>query len=80
MLMPPQGQDDEVTCPCGQNIEGEWIGCDMHEKCKVEWFHMQCVNLEKPPGDDELWFCDDCKKTYKTEIAKMMEDNKKHKK
>jgi hypothetical protein len=33
-------QDEEITCPCGQNKDGDWVGCDMHDKCKHEWFHL----------------------------------------
>lgn len=24
--------EEEVTCPCGQNKNDDWVGCDMHEK------------------------------------------------
>lgn len=37
---------------------GEMIGCD-NEKCLVEWFHFECVQLKvKPKGK---WYCPMCR-------------------
>ena len=70
--------EDEVTCPCREIKNDDWVGCDMHEKCAHEWFHLGCVNLAQLPPDDATWFWDGCKKKYKKEIeAKLKELNEK---
>ena len=66
--------EEEVTCPCGQNKDGDWVGCDMHEKCEHEWFHLKCAGLEHVPAEDELWFCEGCHKKYKKEIEQKMKE------
>ena len=63
------GGDEVVTCPCGEIKNDDWVGCDMHEKWEHEWFHLRCVKLEALPPDSQLWFCDGCRKKYKSEIA-----------
>jgi hypothetical protein len=68
-------QEENVTCPCNQNNNDDWVGCDMHDKCKYEWFHLQCVGLPQPPLEDELWFCDYCKKDFKKEIEQKIKEN-----
>lgn len=50
---------NEVYCVCQQVSFGEMIACD-RDQCKIQWFHLQCVGLDKPPTG--RWYCDDCKK------------------
>ncbi|GMM38804.1 Pho23 protein [Saccharomycopsis crataegensis] len=52
---------NDVYCVCQQVSFGEMIGCD-NDKCKIQWFHLQCVGLSSPPKG--TWYCDDCKKQY----------------
>ena len=51
--------DEEVPwCTCQQFIEdSELIGCD-NEQCNIQWFHMNCFNLEQAPEGE--WFCPAC--------------------
>lgn len=63
-----QPGDEEITCPCGEHKNDDWVGCDMHDDCQYEWFHLSCVKLTHLPGDNELWFCDGCKAKYRKEI------------
>ena len=35
------------------------IGCD-NELCKIEWFHTDCLRIEKIPKGK--WFCPECTK------------------
>lgn len=74
-----QGAEENITCPCNENKNDDWVGCDMHELCEHEWFHLTCVNLTQPPPDEELWFCDGCKKKYKKEIEQKLKDHKSNK-
>lgn len=71
-----QGVEENITCPCNENKNDDWVGCDMHEKCDHEWFHLGCVNLTQPPPDEELWFCDGCQKKYKKEIEQKIKEHK----
>ena len=36
---------------------GEMIAFD-NRSCEVEWFHMECVDLERAPRGK--WFCPNC--------------------
>ncbi|VDM42921.1 unnamed protein product [Toxocara canis] len=50
--------DEPTYCLCEQISFGEMIGCD-NEKCLVEWFHFECVQLKvKPKGK---WYCPMCR-------------------
>ncbi len=50
-----QGDDDDDEgdepryCYCNGVSYGEMVGCDGKE-CQKEWFHLECVGLEKAPG------------------------------
>ncbi|KNE66512.1 hypothetical protein AMAG_11645 [Allomyces macrogynus ATCC 38327] len=50
--------DDTPYCYCRQPSYGHMIGCD-NKRCKVEWFHYECVGLPAGPPPD-LWYCRDC--------------------
>lgn len=46
-------------CYCGGVSSGQMIACDGPD-CKMEWFHMECTDLTKLPGEKESWFCRNC--------------------
>lgn len=46
-------------CYCNGISSGTMIGCD-GDDCDKEWFHVDCVGLEKMPAKEESWFCRDC--------------------
>ncbi|XP_050417363.2 inhibitor of growth protein 1 [Patella vulgata] len=55
---PPIDPDEPRYCLCNQVSYGEMIGCD-NDKCQIEWFHFNCVNLShKPKGK---WYCPRCR-------------------
>ncbi|ESO93661.1 hypothetical protein LOTGIDRAFT_182053, partial [Lottia gigantea] len=55
---PPIDPDEPRYCLCDQVSYGEMIGCD-NDKCEIEWFHFNCVNLShKPKGK---WYCPKCR-------------------
>ena len=51
---------DERYCYCNDISYGEMVACD-NKNCAKEWFHLRCVGLEKAPGKNAKWFCDECK-------------------
>lgn len=57
-----EGEDasDERYCYCNDISYGEMVACD-NKNCAREWFHLRCVGLEKAPGKNAKWFCDECK-------------------
>lgn len=76
-------EDDEAEpryCYCNGVSYGEMVACDM-ENCPREWFHLECVGLNKAPkanseychaiwsiyADNSVakWYCDDCKENAK---------------
>jgi hypothetical protein len=36
------------------------VACD-NELCPREWFHLGCTELRVAPGEEEKWFCRDCR-------------------
>lgn len=48
----------EITCLCQKAPHGEMVGCD-NAKCPIEWFHLACVGLDKPPTAS-TWLCPKC--------------------
>lgn len=52
-------QVQEVYCKCRSHIQGSnMIACD-NDKCKIEWFHYECVGITTPPEGE--WYCDECR-------------------
>lgn len=46
-------------CWCRGEESGRMIACD-NDKCKIEWFHFNCVGLRRKPRGK--WYCsDECK-------------------
>lgn len=56
-------EDDDKSepryCYCGGVSSGQMIGCDGLD-CKMEWFHIECTDLTKLPGEEESWVCRNC--------------------
>lgn len=52
--------DDQRYCYCQMRSYGEMVACD-NDKCPREWFHLGCVGLKNVPGEDEEWYCKECK-------------------
>ncbi|CAG8634220.1 4858_t:CDS:2 [Ambispora leptoticha] len=55
--VPPLPELESTYCYCNQGFFGTMIGCD-GEDCSYEWFHIECVGLDKVPKGK--WYCDDC--------------------
>lgn len=57
------GSEDlpEIACVCRKPPYGEMLGCD-NPDCSIEWFHLGCVGLEKPPVTS-TWLCPNCSTT-----------------
>lgn len=48
--------NEERYCYCNRVSFGEMVGCD-GDKCKIEWFHLECVGLRSaPPKNSKLPF------------------------
>jgi hypothetical protein len=41
--------EEAIYCYCRGISYGEMVACDA-ENCPREWFHLECVGLEKAPG------------------------------
>lgn len=53
------GKIYEVYCKCRSHIQdSSMIACD-NSKCKIEWFHYECVGITSAPEGE--WYCDDCR-------------------
>ncbi|KAJ7596114.1 hypothetical protein C8J56DRAFT_395615 [Mycena floridula] len=53
--------DDRNYCFCQKPSYGDMIACD-NPACPMEWFHLSCVGMKAPLGDDP-WFCSHCEGT-----------------
>ncbi|KAL9090633.1 MAG: hypothetical protein Q9159_001880 [Coniocarpon cinnabarinum] len=55
-------ENEERICHCNRVSFGDMVACD-NERCKIEWFHVECVGLDKPPKENVKWFCSEkCKR------------------
>ncbi|KAJ7579698.1 hypothetical protein C8J56DRAFT_867689 [Mycena floridula] len=50
--------DDKNYCLCQKPSFGDMIACD-GKGCPYEWFHISCIGLKGPLGDDP-WYCSHC--------------------
>ena len=50
-------EQEKLWCICNSSEAGEMIACD-NDKCALEWFHFQCVNIKRAPRGK--WFCPNC--------------------
>ena len=62
--------EDERYCYCNDISYGEMVACD-NKNCVREWFHLRCVGLEKAPGKNAKWFCDECKELMKRDKGRV---------
>ncbi|KAL9620685.1 MAG: hypothetical protein Q9160_004821 [Pyrenula sp. 1 TL-2023] len=58
------GENEPRYCYCNGISYGEMVACDAKD-CPREWFHLSCVGLEKAPGKNAKWYCNECKKGLK---------------
>lgn len=58
---------EETWCYCKQGESGEMIMCES-DKCKITWFHFECLKITTPPK--RKWFCPDCRKEKATSTKK----------
>ncbi|KAK0937292.1 hypothetical protein LTR29_011115 [Friedmanniomyces endolithicus] len=56
----PDDPNEPKYCYCDRGSFGEMVACD-NERCAKEWFHIECTELSEAPGDDEQWFCRNCR-------------------
>ena len=49
-------EDEPRYCTCDRVSFGDMIACD-NEHCPTEWFHLECVDLNKIPRGKAKWFC-----------------------
>ncbi|GAA5992175.1 hypothetical protein JCM10908_001804 [Rhodotorula pacifica] len=64
----PVDPNEPVYCYCNRVSFGEMIACE-NEDCPREWFHLECVGLDKAP--EGVWYCDDCVAELKIDPATM---------
>lgn len=55
---PPRPGED-TYCLCHSISHGQMVGCD-GPGCRIEWFHLACVDLDRVPVGN--WLCDDCQR------------------
>lgn len=60
--------DDPKYCYCQEGEHGQMVGCD-NSDCHFQWFHLDCLNLTKPPKG-KIWYCPDCRKLVKKSKGK----------
>ncbi|KAK9377668.1 uncharacterized protein V1513DRAFT_434902 [Lipomyces chichibuensis] len=47
----------KTYCICDDVSYGDMIACD-DKNCKIEWYHLGCVNMKRPPKGE--WICPLC--------------------
>lgn len=56
----PDDPNEPKYCYCNRGSYGEMVACD-NDLCAKEWFHLGCTELRVAPGEEEKWFCRDCR-------------------
>ena len=47
---------------CGKDESfDDMIGCD-NKHCKIQWYHLSCLKLDKKKIPKDMWYCPDCHK------------------
>ena len=65
--------NEPIYCICKKQRDDIKMICCDNPKCKIQWFHCECMNVS-PSDEEKEWFCsEECKKQAK-------EDRKKKKK
>ena len=59
---PVSDGNQKLWCYCSRDdVDNNLIGCDNID-CKIQWFHLSCVNLTQDQVPDGNWYCFDCRK------------------
>jgi hypothetical protein len=59
----PDDPNELKYCYCNRGSYGEMVACD-NTNCAKEWFHIGCTELKESPGEDETWYCKDCRPLF----------------
>ncbi|RMY60706.1 hypothetical protein D0865_01375 [Hortaea werneckii] len=59
----PDDPDEPKYCYCNRGSYGEMVACD-NDNCPREWFHLGCTELRDAPGEDEKWYCAECRPLF----------------
>ena len=54
-------ENSEVRSSTSRMAFWKMMLTDVSSQCEKEWFHLECVGLEEPPGRRAKWYCPDCK-------------------
>ncbi|KAK9369774.1 hypothetical protein V1509DRAFT_619068 [Lipomyces kononenkoae] len=57
----------KTYCICNDVSYGDMIACD-DKKCKIEWYHLGCVNMKRPPKGQ--WICPLCLERRKHQLKR----------
>ena len=64
-------EDEPRYCFCNGVSYGQMVACD-NDACPREWFHLDCVSLDKVPVGQTKWFCSDqCQEQHIKDRAKL---------
>ncbi|KAF4551067.1 Chromatin modification-related protein YNG2-like protein 2 [Elsinoe fawcettii] len=53
--------DEPRYCLCGDVSYGIMVACE-DNNCPIEWFHLECVELQEMPPRLAKWYCPECRK------------------
>ena len=54
----------DVWCYCKQPEDDKpMIGCD-YPDCQIQWFHLECLKLNRTKIPKGNWYCPDCRKKF----------------
>jgi hypothetical protein len=59
----PDDPNEPKYCYCNRGSYGEMVACD-NDDCTREWFHLGCTELREAPGEEEVWYCRECRPKF----------------
>jgi hypothetical protein len=63
----PDDPNEPKYCYCNRGSYGEMVACD-NDDCTREWFHLGCTELREAPGEEEVWYCRECRPKFGRKI------------
>jgi len=69
--------EEKKYCKCQQISYGQMICCD-NPDCKIQWFHIKCVDIDDPNKLEKQWYCSDECRINAENIEQKNKKKKKH--
>ena len=71
-----EASEEKKYCKCNQISYGQMICCD-NPDCKIQWFHIKCVDIEDPNKLEKQWYCSEECRAHAENLEQLKNKKKK---